>query len=280
MPPPAQAIPVGFSLAAVLCWGTSDFLGGYASRNANAVLVSAITNGCGLLAVVAVAVPSATRIPPFHDLAWALAGGAFGGFALAVFYRALSSGNMGLTAPVSATLSAAIPAVYGAFLEGLPHVTQMMGFLLAGLGIWLIARPDQGGSPRGIGLALLAGTGFAGFYICARQAGNGSALWLAAASRLAGFIGTGAWTLAGKSFQPRQPASLRWGMVAGLMDVSGSVLFFRAVQTGRMDAAVVLSSLYPVITVLLARVVLKEQFTRWKIAGIVAALAAVPLIAA
>ncbi|MFL6462792.1 MAG: EamA family transporter, partial [Bryobacteraceae bacterium] len=86
-------------------------------------------------------------------------------------------------------------------------------------------------------------------------------------------------TLATKSFHPAQPASLRWGVLAGFIDVSGSVFFFRALQTGRLDTAVVLSSLYPVVTVLLASIVLKEQFTHWKVAGMVAALAAVPLIA-
>ena len=276
---PTQAVPVGFSLAAVLCWGTSDFLGGYASRNANSVLVTAITNGCGLLAIVAVASLSGSRAPASPNIAWALAGGALGGSALALFYRALAAGNMGLIAPTSAILAAAIPAVYGILVEGLPHIAQIAGFVLAALGIWLISRSDQTGSPQGIGLAVIAGCGFAGFYICARQAGVGSALWLAAASRFAAFVCTATWTLATKSFQPAQPASLRWGILAGLIDVSGSVLFFRSLQSGRLDTAVVLASLYPVITVLLARIVLKEQFTRWKIAGMVAALVAVPLIA-
>ena len=104
-------------------------------------------------------------------------------------------------------------------------------------------------------------------------------LWLATSSRFAAFVCTTTWTLITKSFQPAKPASLRWGVLAGLIDVSGSVLFFRALQAGRMDAAVVLSSLYPVITVLWARIVLKEQFSRWKIAGVLAALTAVPLIA-
>jgi drug/metabolite transporter (DMT)-like permease len=276
---PIQVVPVGFSLAAVLCWGTSDFLGGYASRTANALLVTAITNGCGLAAIVCVSLLSGNQIPEYRHLAWALTGGALGGIALALFYRALSAGNMGLTAPISAILAAAIPALYGMTIQGLPHAPQIVGFILAALGIWLISRSDQTGSPEGLGLAVIAGIGFAGFYICARQAGSGSALWLAAASRLAAFVCTAGWAVGAKGFRPRPASSLRLGAIAGLIDVSGSVLFFRAVQTGRMDAAVVLTSLYPVITVLLARIVLKERFTRWKIAGVVAALAAVPLIA-
>jgi drug/metabolite transporter (DMT)-like permease len=68
-------------------------------------------------------------------------------------------------------------------------------------------------------------------------------------------------------------------MLAGCLDVSGSALFVRASQTGRLDAAVVLTSLYPAVTVLLAHFFLKEHFTRWKTAGILAALLAVPMIA-
>jgi drug/metabolite transporter (DMT)-like permease len=68
-------------------------------------------------------------------------------------------------------------------------------------------------------------------------------------------------------------------VLAGCMDVTGTVLFIRASQTGRLDSAVVLSSLYPVVTVLLAKVILKEHFTRWRAIGMVAALLAVPLIA-
>jgi uncharacterized membrane protein len=70
------------------------------------------------------------------------------------------------------------------------------------------------------------------------------------------------------------------GLVAGCIDVSGTVLFIRATQTGRLDTTVILSSLYPAITVLLARLILKEQFTAWKVVGVLAALAAVPMIAA
>jgi drug/metabolite transporter (DMT)-like permease len=272
-------ISSGFSLGAVMCWGTSDFLGGYASRNANATLVTAITNGTGFLAIITVAILSGTSTPEMHSVIWALVGGAFGGTGLAVFYRALSAGNMGLTAPIAAILAAAIPAVYGIFRDGLPGFAQIAGFVLAAIGIWLISRSDQMGKPQGITLAVIAGIGFAGFYICARQAGTGSAFWLACSSRFAAFLCTATWTLATKSFHPAQTASLRWGVLAGFIDVSGSVFFFRALQTGRLDTAVVLSSLYPVVTVLLASIVLKEQFTHWKVAGMVAALAAVPLIA-
>ena len=69
-------------------------------------------------------------------------------------------------------------------------------------------------------------------------------------------------------------------IIAGCLDVSGSALFIRASQIGRLDVSVVISSLYPAITVLLARLVLHEHFSRWRTIGMLAALAAVPMIAA
>jgi drug/metabolite transporter (DMT)-like permease len=210
---------------------------------------------------------------------WALAAGASGGTALAIFYRALASGNMGLTAPVTALLSAGIPTLAGILIEGWPHAGQLAGFLLAGAAIWLISRSESGFSPHGMGLAVISGFGFAGFYLCIRQARVGSAFWIAACSRLAAFVCTGAIVAARRKFQPMQGTSAAWAAFAGFLDVSGSVLFVRAAQTGRLDSSVVLTSLYPVVTVLLARIILKEHFTRWKTVGMLAALAAVPLIA-
>ena len=163
--------------------------------------------------------------------------------------------------------------------QGLPGKVQIAGFIFAGLGIWLISRSGKDGPPKGMKLAVIAGVGFAGFYIFAKQAGTGSALWLAASSRFGALVATGTWTLTTKSFHPAKPSSLHLGAIAGVIDVGGTVFFFRALQTGRMDATVVLSSLYPVVTVLLAGIILKEHFTRWKTVGILAALAAVPLIA-
>lgn len=275
-----QFVTAVYGMAAVLAWGTSDFLGGYATRRANAFLFTTVVNIGGLVLVGTLASSTHAAFPSGRSVLWVLAGGACGGGALAIFYRALSSGRMGLTAPVAAVLSAAIPTVFAMFTEGLPGRIPIAGFFLAAIGLWLITRAEDGNTPEGIGLALLAGCGFAGFYMCVRQAGDGSAFWIATFTRAGGLLITGMIVLSQRRFSDITAAGVRWGILTGCVDSIGTMLFVRASQTGRLDEAVVISSLYPAVTVLLARIFLKEHFTRWRFVGLLAALAAVPMIAA
>jgi drug/metabolite transporter (DMT)-like permease len=169
--------------------------------------------------------------------------------------------------------------------------------VLAILAIWLITRPepraqvgaveedekeikkDSSGRPAGIGMAALAGVGFAGFYLCIHQAG-GSPIWIAAISRIGSFTTTAIAVIATRAPLTLDRPRATLGMLAGFLDITASALFIFASQHGRLDEAVVLTSLYPAVTVLLARLVLKEHFSRWRFIGLLAALAAVPMIAA
>jgi drug/metabolite transporter (DMT)-like permease len=166
------------------------------------------------------------------------------------------------------------------FTEGLPGRVRVAGFLVAAMGLWLITRAEDGSTPEGIGLAIVAGMGFAGFYLCVRQAGESSAFWMATLTRAGGFMVTGLIVLLQRNFRGMTASGWRMGVITGGIDSAGTILFVLASQSGRLDEAVVISSLYPVVTVLLARIVLKEHFTRWRFVGLVAALAAVPMIAA
>jgi drug/metabolite transporter (DMT)-like permease len=272
-------LPVGLSLAAVAAWGTSDFLGGYAARRANAFALTTIAHGSGMVLMAIIALTTHAPFISAHAVKWALVAGSTGGMALAIFYRALAAGKMGLTAPVSAVLGAGIPTAFAIFTEGAPGSLRLAGFVLAVVGIWLISRSSDGVRAEGLGMAVLAGVGFAAFFMAVKQAGEGSALWIAVCSRAASFPLTGLIVVTTRAFGHINRKPLVMGAVAGILDISGTVLFVRATQLGRLDTAVVLTSLYPVITVLYARVFLKEKLTRWKTVGMVAALVAVPLIA-
>lgn len=277
---PSTFLFASYGLATILCWGTGDFLGGYAAKRVNAFVLALYAHAGGFALMVTLAVLDGAPYPSRNAALWAIAGGLSGGAALALFYRALASGKMGLTAPVSAVLGAGIPVMVGILTEGMPHTIQLTGFGLAALGILLISRPEDGvARPEGLSLAVMAGFGFAGFFLFMKQTGNSSALWSATWSRFASLVLVAVIVLASKTEKRIPPKLALLGAVAGCLDVSGTALYVRASQTGRLDAAVVLTSLYPAVTVLLARLLLGEHFTAWKTAGIVAAILAVPMIA-
>jgi|ERR1700722_9758725 len=293
---PAQFAPVACSVVAVFMWGTSDFSGGLGSRRANAFVLTAFSHLCAFGFMFAIAFTQHVAFPSRASVLWALTAGAVGGFSLAIFYRALASGQMGLTAPIAALLGAAIPTLADIAVEGAPSRWTISGFGLAIVAIWLITRPESSpdsshelandpanrsgaGHPKNVAMAALAGVGFAGFYLCIHQA-SGSSAWIATVSRVGSFTTTAVAVAVTRAPLTLDRPRALLGMLAGCLDVGASALFIFASQRGRLDEAVVITSLYPAVTVLLARIVLKEQFSRWKFVGLLAALAAVPLIAA
>jgi uncharacterized membrane protein len=276
------------SLTAVGVWGTSDFLGGIGARRGNVFLFTSFVHLSGMALAGALAFAIGLPFPDTHSVLWSLAAGAIGGIGLAVFYRGLAIGQMGIVAPVSAVLGAAIATVVAAATEGVPSNRHLIGFVLAGVGVWLISRTEdsvvegserKGGRPRGLGFAILSGSCFAGFFFCIHRAGQGSALWIAVCSRFASFVVTLAIVLVGRQFRVIARPVIAIAIAAGILEITGSVVFVRASQIGRLDATVVLSSLYPAVTVILARIFLKEHFSRARTIGMLAALAAVPMIA-
>ncbi|HEX4785511.1 MAG TPA: DMT family transporter [Candidatus Sulfotelmatobacter sp.] len=297
VPPLMPFAPAACSVAAVFIWGASDFAGGYASRRANAFTFTAFSHLCAIALMFAIALAYGGEFPSTASIIWAIAAGSSGGFSLAIFYRALASGQMGLTAPVAALVGAAIPTMVDVALEGAPSRWTIAGFVLAIVAIWLITRPEplresqtdspqdiqelseQNRRPAGVGMAALAGVGFAGFYLFIHQA-TGSPLWIAAIARIGSFTATAIAVLATRAPLALDRPRAALGALAGFLDISASALFIFASQHGRLDEAVVITSLYPAMTVLLARLILKEHFSRWKFIGLLAALAAVPLIAA
>jgi drug/metabolite transporter (DMT)-like permease len=267
-----------FGLSASLCWGSGDFSGGLASRRANVASVVITAYAVGFALLVALALIGREPFPPPADLLWGGVAGVAGVLGLLAFYSALASGKMGIAAPVSAVLTATLPVVFSAVTTGLPMLLQLGGFGLALLAIGLISRPERGGSPEGIWLAVLAGCGFGCFFILISRVHPGATFWPLAAARL-----TSVALLLGVLRLRRQP--ILPGMrvaplvaIGGSLDALGNMFFVLAAHSGRLDVAAILSSLYPAATVLLAALVLRERVTRIQGVGIALVLAAIPLI--
>ena len=277
---PNPTLSIALSLLSALAWGTGDFFGGLASRRSGAMMVTAVSQSAGLILIVGLAAAFGQPAPSLPDLGWGVAAGLCGVTGIASLYRALSVGQMGIVAPITAVMSAGIPAIFGALVLGAPAPVTLAGFGLALLAIALISSaPRAAGRPAGFGLALLRGTGFGGFLILITRADPAVALWALAAAR-ATSSGV-AWALALARRVERPPDRRAWvGMLgAGLMDALGNALYTAAAGAGRVDVAAVLSSLYPVSTIALALTVLRERLRLPQVVGIVLALLAIALVA-
>lgn len=269
----------GLSLLAAASWGGGDFSGGVASKRASVFRVVAGAHLVGLVSMLLMAWLTGEGIPPPADLLWGVFAGVSGAFGIAALYKALAIGRMGVIAPVASVVTGIFPVLFSIRTEGLPDRIQMLGFTLALVSIWLVARPnDFVDSQRGLGLAVFAGLMFGLFLVGGKQSGHHGVFWPLVAARSA----STALMLVIVAFAPRDPQPLRpalWPMVfSGLLDSAGNALFIAATRHGRLDVSAILSSLYPASTVILARVLLKEKISPRQGAGIVGALAAVALI--
>jgi drug/metabolite transporter (DMT)-like permease len=231
--------------------------------------------------MVVLAIISNEPFPPAQDLIWGGLAGLAGLIGVAALYRALAFGRMSLAAPTAAVLSAVLPALVGILLYGLPAPLQLVGFAFALASLWF-ASYDRNilRETSGLGLALLAGLGFAGFFILIDRIDSDAVFWPLAAARFASTAAMVIVILVSRRNGLSQGTQL-WPFVvlAGLLDAGGNVFFALATQAGRLDIAAVVSSLYPAVTVLLARIVLKEQVSRVQALGVVTALIAISLIA-
>jgi len=148
-----------------------------------------ISHAVGLLLLIGLALVWGEPLPAMADLGWGLAAGLAGTVGVAALNRGLAVGRMGVVAPVSAVLAAALPALFGMFMEGLPGTRTFIGFSLAVAGIWLAAGTGTATMARpGLGLALLAGCGFGVFFILLHRAGARAVFWPLVAARIGSLV--------------------------------------------------------------------------------------------
>lgn len=283
-----------FGLLAAALWGGGDFAGSAAVKRMGstvrgALVVVLIGHIVSLASVASLALLNSHALPHGTPLWLGIAGGAISSISLVAFYIALSTGHMGSAAAVSGLLCAAVPAIASGFMEGAPGALRLVGFLLAGLAIWMIASasdPDHSTSRRAMVLSTLGGIGFGIYFTTLKFASAAGVLWGMAAART-GSAGTAAIALLaltlfgvreGGEIAPRKGLTLLWIVGGAALDTGGNMSFLAATRVGRLDVAAVLSSLYPAGTILLAAWLLHEKTAPRQKLGMLLALPAVVLI--
>jgi drug/metabolite transporter (DMT)-like permease len=274
-----ELAPIVLGLTSAACWGAADFCGGLATKRTQVYRVIISSQIVSLILLLMLAFTTHEVALPIDRLLLGYVAGIFGAIGLIALYRSLAEGHMGVAAPVSAVVAAAVPVIFGIFLEGLPGTPQLVGFGLAFIAVWLISRTGHAKVQwNDLGLPLLAGLGFGIFFVIIGSVGE-TAVWgplvAARCGSLSMLLGL---TFLRKQAQIVDRSLLTLAVIIGVLEVGGNACYILARQAGRLDVAAVLASLYPAGTVLLARLILKEHVGRSQMAGIVAALAAIVLI--
>ena len=252
------------------------------SRHAPLLGVVAVTQLVGMFAALVVAAGRGEPVPQGLDLGWAAATGVAGVIGITSLYRGLAVGRMGVVAPTTGLIGAVIPVVVGFATEGIPPPAVQVGIAVALVAVVLVTRaPGHGdGRPSGIRWALTAGIAIGAFNVFVGQLSGAGAFGPLVVIRLIQTV-----ILAVLIVAWRQPWRMERAIVPklvgiGLLDMAGNACFILAVQTGQLAIAAVLSSLYPVMTVLLAVTILRERVTRSHVVGIALTAVAIVLIGA
>jgi drug/metabolite transporter (DMT)-like permease len=263
-------------------WGIGDFFGGLASRRISVLAVLAISEAVGLAGVVAWVVVKGDRFPGISELLPAAGAGLVAMIGLGALYRGFAIGAMGIVAPISAA-SPLVPLSVDAAHGTTPSGLQLLGIALVLVGIIALSYDPQSASgsrvAAGAGLAVVAAIGFGLFVVGIDAGADESPAWAVAAARAAALPFVVAAALV-TSTRLRAPRALLPVLVAvGIFDTGANVLVAAATTQGAAGIVAVLSALYPLTTILLARVILGERLSASKrLAGGVA-LAGAALVA-
>ncbi len=283
---------IALSVVASAAWGMSDFLAGLTSRRLPVLTVVATMQLLGLVTMALVLGIVRPPGPGIDAAAAAVAAGVAGMSGLVCFYRALATGTMSIVAPIAAC-GVALPVLVGLTQGDRLGPVQAIGLTLTVAGVVCASRsapttllgPNAGsGSPRirlgSIALALLAAVGFGSYFVFAHAGARGGVLWLVGLSHIAAVpLVIGLWAAGQRTLPVRRRDGLLLAGL-GLLDLSATTLYGVATRDGALALVAVAGSLYPVVTVLMARAVLRERVLALQGVGIVAALGGVLLLAA
>lgn len=230
---------------------------------------------------IALAVVRAETIPTGIDLAWCLIAGTLGGVGITALYRGLAIGRMGIVAPVTGVLAAVIPVVAGIALEGWPAPLVLAGIVLAFAAVLLVSWvEDEAGGRAGLREALIGGVAIGLFGVAIAQLSDGHVFGALAVIRGVQAILVGAVVVLIRAAWRPSRSALPAIAAIGLLDMAGNSFYLLGVQAGALAIAAILSSLYPVTTVILATLLLGERVTRHHAVGIALAVVAIACIGA
>lgn len=272
------------ALLSAISYGAGDFTAGLASRRLGASVVTGVAQTFGLLAaLVAVALFSGVG-PRGSALAWGALSGVGSAIGTLALYQGLAVARMTVVATLSGVLTAVIPVIVGVALGNNLSALAAAGIVIAVPAILLVSWQPGGeagaSNARGALFGVLAGMGFGLLFVALDRAGTRSGAWPLVPGQLVSVILLAPLAIRGLRQQAQTPrrTAVLLTVLTGVLSGAANLLFLAATGHGELAIVAVLSALYPAVTVLLARALLAEHWTRSQVAGLVASALAVVLV--
>ncbi len=272
-----------FALLSSLLWGSGDFLAGYLSRRRSPVAVFCGSQVVGLLVMLIVATATHSwGADPAGYVLWGVLASLAGAVSLLSFYTALAIGPMGVVSPISA-LGVLVPLAVGLFRGETPSAWQYVGIVLAIVGVVLASGPEVSGAAglRPVLLACVAALGFGTFFVVVAVGAEESNIMTMTTQRATTtLLIVVAAVVLRRGFGGLQRADAGWLLAIGIFDISANLMYGLSTTHGMLAVVAVLGSLYPVVTVVLAWLVLRERLVVAQYVGVAVALLGVAAISA
>lgn len=274
------------ALVAAAGFGMGDFVGGLASRRVSPLRVLLVSTPLALVGLTVIAVATGGPIHP-GAVGWGSACGLALGVASWWFYAALRSGPISVVSPLSAVVTAGVPVTAGLLRGERPGLVASVGIVLALVAVVLVSREATDEdvkphrfTPKVAWLTIGAGVGFGLNFVFIEKAPVESVLWPLMFARLAATVVVIIIAASARELRLPSGTPMKLSLTAGMMDVGANVAMLLALRNSSLSLGGMLISLFPVVTVLLAIVVLRERVHPWQVVGMVAAVASVAMITA
>lgn len=270
------------ALTSATIFGVADFSGAVSSRRTGAFVTAVLSQLIGLVTLFLV-IGLVPGQPDARSMAWGAAAGLVGGLGIALFFRAMAVGPIGVVSPLTAAVGAIVPLGVGTALGGRPEPMALLGIALGVVAVVLASGGASRGhtsvSPRVLAATVAAGACFGGFFVSLSQTDAGAGLWPLVGARLASVAMFAVIATATRRSLRPGAGSLAPLIACGALDMAANVAFLFAVQQGLLAVSGVLASLGPLSTLVLSRVVLGERLGATQRLGVGLAVAAVSCIA-
>ncbi|OHD20527.1 MAG: hypothetical protein A2Y38_21250 [Spirochaetes bacterium GWB1_59_5] len=256
-----------FAIASAMFYGLGDFSGGYATSKSKVIPVLVVSQAFGLATAALALIVMWPGPPGSADLVWGLVGGLAGAFGIVTLYRGIARGVVAIVSPTAALVSSVLPLAVGLFLGEQPGILAFIGIGLCVPSILLLSSSssstgiDKQRTKSSLLHGFVAGIGFGLFYVALSRPGVHSGFWPLVAARTASISMALIVMLAKRESLVIRKGGLMPAIFAGILDMVANILFVLASSSGMLSIVAIIVSLYPVPTVLMARIVFKERIS-------------------